>query len=212
MNKLIEIQNKLKVAKSQYNSFGKYNYRNCEDILEAVKPLLKEYECCLTLEDEIVLISDRFYIKSIANLFNNDGNLIAKAPAFAREEEQKKGMDAAQLTGATSSYSRKYALNGLFCIDDTKDSDTTNQHNKSENIQKIVKQQYIKPVEKLEQKKPEIKINFEALKQEFLDCTNETFESIYTKIKKHFHSFTPEQQLEFSNLKKSIQAELSENR
>ena len=212
MNKLIEIQNKLKVAKSQYNSFGKYNYRNCEDILEAVKPLLKEYECYLILEDEIVLIGDRFYIKSIANLFNNDGNLIAKAPAFAREEEQKKGMDAAQLTGATSSYSRKYALNGLFCIDDTKDSDTTNQHDKSENIQKVVKKEYVKPVEKLEQKKPEIKINFEALKQEFLDCTNETFESIYTKIKKHFHSFTPEQQLEFSNLKKSIQAELSENR
>ena len=209
MNKLIEIQNKLKAPKSQYNSFGKYNYRNCEDILEAAKPLLKEYECYLILEDEVVLIGDRFYIKSTANLFNNDGNLIAKAPAFAREEEQKKGMDAAQLTGATSSYSRKYALNGLFSIDDTKDSDTTNQHDKSENIQKIVKQQYIKPVEKLEQKKPEIKINFEQIKQNLLGSENgNQLKENWTHTFQHKNFFTESQYKELENIKNSIKLEL----
>ncbi len=208
MNKLTEIQNKLKAPKSQYNSFGKYNYRNCEDILEAVKPLLKEHECCLTLEDEIVLIGDRFYIKSTANLFNNDGSLIAKAPAFAREEEQKKGMDAAQLTGAASSYSRKYALNGLFCIDDPKDSDTTNQHDKNENIQEVVKKEYVKPIEKLEKQKPEVKINFEQIKQRLLDCTDDNFADICNDIRSKKTLFTNEQMIELKNIKESIEIEL----
>ena len=127
-NALQVIQSKLKVPKSQYNKFGKYAYRNCEDILEAVKPLLKETKTTLIINDEIVLIGERYYIKSNAILFNNDGNTLGGSIAYARESESRKGMDDAQLTGATSSYARKYALNGLFAIDDTKDADTTNKH------------------------------------------------------------------------------------
>ncbi len=123
---LIKIQSDLKAPKGQYNDFGKYNYRSCEDILEAVKPLLKELNVSLTLSDEIVNVGDRYYIKAIATLANNESNITVTA--YAREEESKKGMDSMQLTGATSSYARKYALNGLFAIDDTKDSDDLNKH------------------------------------------------------------------------------------
>jgi len=125
MKELIEIQNKLKAPKGQYNSFGKYKYRNCEDILEAVKPLLKEQECTLTISDEMVMIGSRYYIKATVIIKNSNGEQEVTT-AYAREEETKKGMDSSQVTGATSSYARKYALNGMFCIDDTKDSDTTN--------------------------------------------------------------------------------------
>ena len=130
MKELINIQSELKAPKSQYNSFGKYHYRNAEDILEAVKPLLKKNNCHLTITDEIILIGDRYYIKATAEITN--GTEVVVTSALAREEESKKGMDSAQLTGATSSYARKYALNGLFCIDDTKDSDYNNQGDKSE--------------------------------------------------------------------------------
>lgn len=126
MNQLNKIQNSLKVPKSNRNSFGNYNYRSCEDILEAVKPLLGD--ATLIINDEIVLIGDRFYIKATASLY--DGLVISTAVAFAREPLEKKGMDTAQITGATSSYARKYALNGLFLIDDTKDADATNTHDK----------------------------------------------------------------------------------
>jgi hypothetical protein len=122
--KLIKIQSGLKAPKNQRNSFGNYNYRSCEDILEAVKPLLLENKCSLVVEDEIVLIGDRYYIKAIATLLDNESDKQIVVSAFARESEEKKGMDSAQITGATSSYARKYALNGLFLIDDTKDSDT----------------------------------------------------------------------------------------
>lgn len=122
--KLIQIQTELKAPKGQYNSFGKYNYRSCEDILEAVKPLLKELNVSLTLSDEIANVGDRYYIKAIATLTDNESNIAVTA--YAREEENKKGMDSMQLTGATSSYARKYALNGLFAIDDNKDSDDPN--------------------------------------------------------------------------------------
>ena len=126
--KLLNIQKELVAPKRQYNSFGKYNYRNCEDILEAVKPLLEKNKCTLLLKDEIVLIGDRYYVKAIAKLADTeDADGIVEATAYAREEENKKGMDGSQVTGASSSYARKYALNGLFCIDDTKDSDTTNK-------------------------------------------------------------------------------------
>jgi hypothetical protein len=121
---LVDIQSRLKAPKSQMNNFGGYKYRNCEDILEAVKPLLKENSLILTISDEIVEISGRFYVKATATL--TDGENQIATSALAREEESKKGMDGSQLTGASSSYARKYALNGLFCIDDTKDSDTTN--------------------------------------------------------------------------------------
>lgn len=116
------IQFELKAPKGQYNSFAKYHYRSCEDILEAVKPLLKKYNATLTIEDEVVLIGDRFYVKATATLRSDKDSI--SASAFAREQSEKKGLDESQITGATSSYARKYALNGLFCIDDTKDADT----------------------------------------------------------------------------------------
>ena len=119
--KLIEIQAELKAPKSQYNKFGGYNYRNCEDILEAVKPLCAKHEIVPLLSDEIVMIGDRFYIKSTAKV--TDGKEEIATTAFARESKDKKGMDESQITGSASSYARKYALNGLFCIDDTKDAD-----------------------------------------------------------------------------------------
>jgi hypothetical protein len=123
MKELIMIQQGLKAPKGQYNNFGKYKYRSCEDILEAVKPLLEEQACTLVISDDIVLIGDRFYLKATATLTNSEG-VKEVATAFAREQDTKAGMDSSQLTGATSSYARKYALNGLFCIDDTKDADT----------------------------------------------------------------------------------------
>ena len=122
VDKLMRIQAKLKAPKGQRNTFGNYNYRSCEDILEAVKPLLAEEGCTLTLSDEIELIGDRYYIKATATLKSDKEEI--QVSAYAREEQAKKGMDSAQVTGATSSYARKYALNGLFCIDDNKDPDT----------------------------------------------------------------------------------------
>lgn len=118
--KLNEIQQKLKSPKNQHNSFGGYNYRSCEDILEAVKPLLGD--SILTITDKIVLIGDRFYVEATATFSDGDNSI--SVSAYAREPELKKGMDAAQITGSASSYARKYALNGLFLIDDTKDPDT----------------------------------------------------------------------------------------
>ena len=122
MQKLINIQKDLKAPKGNYNSFGKYKYRSCEDILEAVKPLLAREGCTLTLTDEIVLIGDRYYIKATARI--SDGVDLKFVTAYARESDEKKGMDSSQVTGTASSYARKYALNGLFLIDDTKDADT----------------------------------------------------------------------------------------
>lgn len=118
--KLWTIQQTLNAPKGQYNKFGGYSYRSAEDILEAVKPLLQNVT--LMVSDEIVLIGDRYYVKATATL--SDGEDSISATAFAREEKEQKGMTAGQLTGATSSYARKYALNGLFCIDDAKDLDT----------------------------------------------------------------------------------------
>jgi hypothetical protein len=119
--KLIKIQAELKAPKSQFNKFGGYNYRNCEDILEAVKPLCAKHEIVPLLSDEVVMIGDRFYIKATAKV--TDGKDEIATTAFARESKDKKGMDESQITGSASSYARKYALNGLFCIDDTKDAD-----------------------------------------------------------------------------------------
>jgi len=120
---LSEIQARLVAPKGQTNAFGKYKYRSCEDILEAVKPLLAEFNATLIISDEIVMMGDRFYVKATARVtFSRED--FAQSSAFAREPLTKKGMDEAQITGATSSYARKYALNGLFAIDDTKDADT----------------------------------------------------------------------------------------
>ena len=124
--KLIAIQSELKAPKSQYNNFGKYAYRNCEDILEALKPLLKEHKSTIYIADEIVTVLDRFYIKATVTFIDAETGEKIINTAYAREEECKKGMDGSQVTGASSSYARKYALNGMFAIDDTKDSDFTN--------------------------------------------------------------------------------------
>lgn len=165
--KLLHIQQELKCKKGQYNSFGKYRYRSCEDILESVKPLLKEYKCILTINDELLVLGDnnaihyeetyydkdlkrenirhvvvggqRFYIKATATLTDIETGEMISNTALAREEENKKGMDGSQITGTSSSYARKYALNGLFAIDDTKDSDTSNKQKKlSEEEQELI--------------------------------------------------------------------------
>jgi len=122
--KLLEIQTELKAPKNQYNSFGNYNYRNVEDILEAVKPLCKKNKCTLILSDSVINIGDRYYIQSTARLLDIEKLESIEVNGLARESLEKKGMDSSQITGATSSYARKYALNGLFNIDDTKDADS----------------------------------------------------------------------------------------
>jgi hypothetical protein len=127
--KLVKIQAELKAPKNQMNAFGKYKYRSAEDIIEAVKPILFKNNCALLISDEIVQVADRVYVKATAMLIDeNNEELPIQVYGWAREEEVKKGMDAAQITGSASSYARKYALNGLFAIDDTKDADSTNEH------------------------------------------------------------------------------------
>jgi hypothetical protein len=121
-----QIQKTLKAPKGQFNSFGKYKYRSCEDIVEAVKPILADLGCHLILSDDVVLVGDRIYVKAIASIYK-DSELVGQSTAFAREAADKKGMDDSQITGTASSYARKYALNGLLAIDDTKDADT-NEH------------------------------------------------------------------------------------
>ena len=125
--KLLSVQNKLKAPKSQYNKFGGYYYRNCEDILEAVKPILLETKTTLLLNDEVVLIGNRFYLKATAIFIDVVDGTKIECSAYANESEPHKGMTAEQVTGAASSYARKYALNALFCIDDTKDADSDEQ-------------------------------------------------------------------------------------
>lgn len=127
MNALAKIQAELKAPKNQKNTFGNYNYRSCEDILEAVKPLLKKHDALLTISDSIEEVGGRVYVKATCRFQGSDG-CSAEVTAYAREPESKKGCDESQITGAASSYARKYALNGLFCIDDTNDADTTNKH------------------------------------------------------------------------------------
>jgi hypothetical protein len=128
--KLQGIQSSLKAPKGQTNTFGGYRYRSAEDILEALKPLLGEWGCSLVIQDEMVEVGGRVYVKATANLIDNDSESVLSTTAYAREAEAKRGMDDAQITGSASSYARKYALNGLFAIDDTKDPDATNTHGK----------------------------------------------------------------------------------
>ena len=143
MKELIKIQSELKAPKGQYNSFGKYKYRSAEDILEAVKPLLAVNKCYLTLTDEVVMVGERYYVKATAILTNGEEDV--KVSAYAREDLDKKGMDGSQITGTASSYARKYALNGLFCIDDTKDADTNEykEQQKKENKPKMASEAQI---------------------------------------------------------------------
>lgn len=133
--KLQRIQMELKAPKGQYNSYGGFKYRSCEDILEAVKPLLKTYNCVLRISDEIVTVGERFYIKANVAFRDLDDDSEIYNIAYAREEAEKKGMDGSQITGTASSYARKYALNGLFLIDDTKDADT-DEHAKQTGAEK----------------------------------------------------------------------------
>lgn len=127
--KLLRVQVELKAPKGQYNSFGKYKYRSCEDILTAVKPLLDKVGAIITLTDDLVIVGDRFYVKAQATFLDMEKFTSISSSAFAREDETKKGMDGSQITGTASSYARKYALNGLLLIDDTKDADTDENHN-----------------------------------------------------------------------------------
>ena len=155
--KLLNIQQALKAPKNQRNNFGGYNYRSCEDILEAVKPLLKENACVLTIYDELVNIGERYYIKATARLIDVESAGYIENTAYAREADAKKGMDESQVTGACSSYARKYALNGLFCIDDVKDADATNTHDKEPEEPKEEKKASAKQIElinKLVEDKP----------------------------------------------------------
>ena len=131
--KLLEVQAALKAPKGQYNSFGKYKYRSCEDILEAVKPLLKEIGVCLILKDEVEKIETRYYVKATAKFIDIETGAYEEGSAYAREDESKKGMDGSQITGTASSYARKYCLNGLFLIDDTKDADTDEYSRQTQN-------------------------------------------------------------------------------
>lgn len=126
--KLSTVQKELKAPKGQYNSFGKYKYRSCEDILEAAKPILSTVKCVVVLQDSILNIGDRFYVKATAKFIDAETGEETYNTAFAREDAYKKGMDGSQITGTASSYARKYALNGLFLIDDTKDADTDAYH------------------------------------------------------------------------------------
>jgi len=126
MKELIAIQSELKAPKSQFNKFGGYKYRNAEDILEAVKPLLFKHSCTLTISDDMAIVGDRIYVKATVSVSNGTDSI--SVSAFAREPETQKGMSDSQITGASSSYARKYALNGMFAIDDTKDADETNTH------------------------------------------------------------------------------------
>ena len=128
--KLMNIQYELKCNKSQYNSFGRYAYRSSEDILEAVKPLLYKYKATLVINDDIVLIGDRFYVKATSKITDIETGECVESTAFAREDESQKGMSSAQVTGSVSSYARKYSMNALFAIDDNKDADSTNTHGK----------------------------------------------------------------------------------
>lgn len=140
MKELITIQSELKAPKTQVNNFGGYKYRKAEDILEAVKPLLAKQKCTLIITDDIVMVGNRIYVKATATIRNEKGE-VEEATGWAREEETKKGMDASQITGASSSYARKYALNGLFAIDDNADSDTTYDEHQQESKQQTQTQQ-----------------------------------------------------------------------
>ena len=140
MQKLQRIQNELKAPKGQFNSFGNYKYRSCEDIMEAVKPLLDKYNTALVMSDSITQVADRIYITATAQLYDSEtGELIINVCASAREPMAKKGMDDSQVSGTASSYARKYCLNGLFCIDDAKDADTDEYHKQTTPVKPVVK-------------------------------------------------------------------------
>lgn len=183
--KLMNIQQELKAPKGQYNSFGKYAYRSCEDILEAVKPLLKKEKVVLTISDELQYIGNRYYIKANATLIDTESDSTISNSAYAREEETKKGMDGSQITGASSSYARKYALNGLFGIDDNKDSDTTNIQSKEEKEDKKASPKQIELIQKYYQGENLTKLlevnNLERLEDMSINKASEILSKLFKK-------------------------------
>ena len=183
--KLMNIQQEVKAPKGQYNSFGKYAYRSCEDILEAVKPLLKKEKVVLTISDELQYIGNRYYIKATATLIDTESDATISNSAYAREEETKKGMDGSQITGASSSYARKYALNGLFGIDDNKDSDTTNIQSKEEKEDKKASPKQIELIQKYYQGENLTKLleanNLENLEDMSINKASEILSKLFAK-------------------------------
>lgn len=202
--KLLKAQVELKAPKGQYNSFGKYKYRSCEDILEALKPVLDKLKLALFISDEIVEVGGSYklekkdetvetvgrkYVKATITLVNIEKpDEIIKTSALAREEETKKGMDGSQITGASSSYARKYALNGMFMIDDTKDSDSTNTHGKEEKTEAERKKEAIEAINKLADTEEKTEKVFDMIakfnKNSLLDCSLDELKKVYTEIKK----------------------------
>lgn len=204
--KLLKAQVELKAPKGQYNSFGKYKYRSCEDILEALKPVLDKLKLALFISDEIVEVGGSYkvskkeetvesegrkYVKATITLVNIEKpDEIIKTSALAREEETKKGMDGSQITGASSSYARKYALNGMFMIDDTKDSDSTNTHGKEE-AKKTSETEFKKAIDMInalantEEKSEKVFDMIEKFnKNSLLDCTIEELKKVYNELRK----------------------------
>lgn len=182
MNNLDKLRYELSVPKNQFNSFGKYSYRSQEDILEAVKPLLKKYDLTLTIKDDMVQVGDRYYVK--ANVIITGESILSESTAYAREPEHKKGMDESQITGTASSYARKYALNALLLIDDTKDADTDEHHTQAKPEGKVFDpKKAIEAIENLMQKsgfnmeyREQIKKQYEKAK------TKADFTAIYKAV------------------------------
>lgn len=204
--KLLKVQVELKAPKGQYNSFGKYKYRSCEDILEALKPVLEKLKLALFISDEIVEVGGSYKVSKKDETVESEGRKYVKATitliniektdeqiqtsALAREEETKKGMDGSQITGASSSYARKYALNGMFMIDDTKDSDSTNTHGKDE-AKKTTETEFKKAIDMInalantEEKSEKVFDMIEKFnKNSLMDCTIEELRKIYDELKK----------------------------
>lgn len=194
MKNLQAIQKELKAPKNQKNTFGNYNYRSAEDILEAVKPLLAKYECSMFISDAIEEIGGRHYVKATVTFLSPQDQAISVS-AYAREEETKKGMDGSQITGASSSYARKYALNGLFLIDDTKDSDFTNTHGKDEKEP----DKEVKPM-------VDIKARLKALETDLKKCKTRADVATIWNANKDLHS-----NKEFEDFVKQIGEKLKEN-
>ncbi|MGL5646741.1 MAG: ERF family protein [Clostridium sp.] len=185
--KLMKIQTELKAPKGQFNSFGKYKYRNAEDILEALKPLLKKNKCSIIISDTVKSIESgnlaRFYVEATITLLDCETGATVESKALAREEEVKKGMDGSQITGTASSYARKYALNGMFAIDDTKDSDFTNDGTETEEEKKVRKlyaegkKAGVTPSQIIQV----IKNDYKKIRIE--DLTNEEYNTVFGRLK-----------------------------
>lgn len=205
--KLLNIQNELKAPKNQWNSFGKYAFRNCEDILEAVKPLCLKYKALTYVSDEIVTIGDRYYVRATAVLVDCEKEKLESSDvicvtASAREAENKTGMDLAQVTGATSSYARKYALNGLFDIDDTKDPDTEEHKNQQEKGKEEKKQ--AKTVEKVQ-----VKLISDAQRKRLFAISNGNNEVVRNVLNRYKYEKTEQiQTKDYEAICKEIESEI----